>query len=190
MDLFSLFKRDNLLSVYFSHPDAKLNEPRDGDAGYDLFTTEKVTLPAASWRVQTEIGSNGDFFTDSGKGVLATSLPSTSVRHVAHIAQIKINTGVRLAIPSGFVGLIFDKSSIGAKGVKVYGGVIDSTYRGDVIVILGNHTDEDITFDAGQKIAQLIIMPYLALSISYVSNPDKLGATERGEGGFGSTGSK
>lgn len=98
---------------------------------------------------------------------------------------VKVGTGVSMAIPEGYVGLIWDKSSIGSLGVKVLGGVIDSGYRGEVIVCLINLTNETMTFSAGKKIAQIIIQNYVAVAPVLVDDHDQ---TTRGEGGFGSTG--
>lgn len=98
---------------------------------------------------------------------------------------VKVGTGISMAIPEGYVGLIWDKSSIGSLGVKVLGGVIDAGYRGEVIVCLINLTNETITFPAGKKIAQIIIQNYAEVTPALVDVHDD---TTRGEGGFGSTG--
>jgi dUTP pyrophosphatase len=97
-----------------------------------------------------------------------------------------VGTGVALAIPSGCVGLIWDKSSIPFKyGVKSMGGVIDAQYRGEVKVILVNLSQETATFEAGQKIAQLLVQKVKLPEVEVV---DALPGSVRGEGGFGSTG--
>ena len=97
-----------------------------------------------------------------------------------------VGTGVALAIPSGYVGLIWDKSSIPFKyGVKSMGGVIDAQYRGEVKVILVNLSQETATFEAGQKIAQLLVQKVKLPEVEVV---DALPGSVRGEGGFGSTG--
>lgn len=97
-----------------------------------------------------------------------------------------VGTGVALAIPSGYVGLIWDKSGIAFKqGVKGMGGVIDAQYRGEVKVILVNLSQETVTFEAGQKIAQLLVQKVKLPEVEVV---DALPESVRGEGGFGSTG--
>ncbi len=97
-----------------------------------------------------------------------------------------VGTGVALAIPSGYVGLIWDKSSIPFKyGVKSMGGVIDAQYRGEVKVILVNLSQETVTFEAEQKIAQLLVQK---VKLPEVEMVDALPGSVRGEGGFGSTG--
>ena len=96
-----------------------------------------------------------------------------------------IDTGIAMEIPSGYVGLIWDKSSLGNKGIKVFGGVIDAQYRGEISVILGNFSKRDVEFQKGQKIAQLLIQKVELLNVVEV---DELTDTDRATGGFGSTG--
>lgn len=94
-------------------------------------------------------------------------------------------TGIALAIPEGYVGLIKPRSGLALKqGVDVLGGVIDAGYRGDVGVILINTGDEDVLIVAGQRIAQLVVQPVMGVEF----RERELVATERGTGGFGSTG--
>ena len=101
-----------------------------------------------------------------------------------------IGTGLAFAIPEGLVGLVFARSSLGTKkglapANKV--GVIDSDYRGEVRVVLHNHSSVAQTIENGERIAQMAFVPYYAAEFSVV---DELSATLRGEGGFGSTGNK
>ncbi len=101
-----------------------------------------------------------------------------------------INTGLAFAIPEGLVGLVVARSSLGTKrglapANKV--GVIDSDYRGEVRVVLHNHRSEIQTVENGERIAQMLFIPYYAADFKVV---DELDATVRGVGGFGSTGTK
>lgn len=101
-----------------------------------------------------------------------------------------ISTGLAFAIPEGLVGLIFARSSLGAKrglapANKV--GVIDSDYRGEVHVALHNHSLIPQTVENGERIAQMLLVPYYSADFS---ETDELSETSRGEGGFGSTGTK
>ncbi len=97
-------------------------------------------------------------------------------------------TGIAIQIPNGFVGLIWDKSGIAAKsGIKTMGGVIDSSYRGEVGIILKNLSDEKYEVKKGEKVAQMLIQKVECPTIEEV---DKLDDTDRGEGGFGSSGMK
>lgn len=101
---------------------------------------------------------------------------------------IKVSTGIRIAIPEHYCGLILPRSGLAAKkGLRPANtpGLIDSDYRGDVIVALHNDTDEIQTIDKGERIAQLVIIPYMEINFEPVDNLDE---TNRGEGGFGSSG--
>lgn len=99
-----------------------------------------------------------------------------------------IHTGIAMKIPDSLVGLIYARSGLGIKkGIapanKV--GVIDSDYRGEIMVALHNHSNEDYEVNTGDRIAQMVLTPYFKASINIV---DELDSTDRGEGGFGSTG--
>lgn len=96
-----------------------------------------------------------------------------------------INTGIRMAIPDGFAGLIWDKSGIASKGLKTMGGVIDAGFRGEVKVCLINLSREIQEISCGQKIAQILIQK-VALPRIREAKLDK--DTPRAEGDFGSTG--
>ena len=101
-----------------------------------------------------------------------------------------IPTGLALEIPDGYVGLIYARSGIAcreglAPANKV--GVIDSDYRGEIVVALFNHSSEERTVEDGQRVAQLVITTYVTADFIL---SDELGNTERGSGGFGSTGKK
>jgi dUTP pyrophosphatase len=99
-----------------------------------------------------------------------------------------VKTGIALAIPTGYVGLIWDKSGVSAKGgVKVMGGVIDASYRGEVGVILANLSQEPYVVEKGAKISQLLVQK---VELPEVCEVTELDDTIRGEGGFGSTGSR
>ena len=100
----------------------------------------------------------------------------------------KIGTGLAIAVPDGYFGAIFARSGLAAKqDLRPANcvGVADSDYRGEYIVALHNDTDEPRTVAAGERIAQLVVMPYLSVEFTEVADLDE---TERGAGGFGSTG--
>lgn len=104
-----------------------------------------------------------------------------------HATQ-KIGTGIAIAIPDGCFGAVFARSGIAAsQGLRPANcvGVIDSDYRGEIIVALHNDSDEVQYYQNGERIAQLVILPYYAFGFCEVK---ELSATERGDGGFGSTG--
>ncbi len=101
-----------------------------------------------------------------------------------------IHTGLALAIPEGLVGLNFARSGMAAKrglapANKV--GVIDSDYRGEVMVALHNHGSAPQTIENGERVAQMVFVPYYAAEFEL---KEELSETLRGEGGFGSTGWK
>ena len=101
-----------------------------------------------------------------------------------------VPTGLSMEIPEGYAGLIYARSGLASKkglapANKV--GVVDSDYRGEVMVALHNHSDIAATVSPGERIAQLVITPYI---MGIFQETDELNSTERGEGGFGSTGSK
>lgn len=99
-----------------------------------------------------------------------------------------VHTGLCVEIPQGFAGLVFARSGLACKkdlapANKV--GVIDSDYRGEIMVAIHNHGKEVRFIEHGERVAQLLIMPYAAAN--FVES-DELSDTVRGEGGFGSTG--
>ncbi len=97
-----------------------------------------------------------------------------------------VATGIALAIPSGYVGLVWDKSGVALNGgITCLGGVVDAQYRGEVKVIVLNTSDVPYEIKSGQKIAQLLIQEVALPEIVEVENLDD---TTRGDGGFGSTG--
>ncbi len=99
-----------------------------------------------------------------------------------------IPVGIAVEIPAGFGGFMFPRSSLGVKyGITLPNcvGVIDSDYRGELLVPLINHSDKDFVIRNGDRIAQLVIMP---VDSSEYCLSEELSGTVRGEGGFGSTG--
>lgn len=101
-----------------------------------------------------------------------------------------IKTGLALEVPVGYAGLIYARSGLACKkglapANKV--GVIDADYRGEIMVALHNHSEVAVDVEPGERIAQLVITPFLTAVFNEV---DELSDTVRGEGGFGSTGTK
>lgn len=99
---------------------------------------------------------------------------------------VTYDTGIAVEIPEGYVGLVFPRSSISKTILELANsvGVIDSGYRGSIMLKF-RYPEEGFVYDVGDKIGQLIIMPYPKIEFQEV---DELSSTERGEGGFGSTG--
>ena len=103
---------------------------------------------------------------------------------------VLVHTGIAMEIPEGLVGLVFARSGLASKrslapANKV--GVIDSDYRGEIMVALHNHSDKEQTVEAGERVAQIAFVPYVAAAFELA---DELDDTARGAGGFGSTGTK
>ena len=101
-----------------------------------------------------------------------------------------IPTGLSMEIPVGLAGFVYARSGMACKkglapANKV--GVIDSDYRGEILVALHNHSQQDLVVEPGERVAQMVIAPYIMARYEQV---DSLEDTVRGEGGFGSTGTK
>ena len=127
------------------------------DAGLDLYTPNDVIVPRCRW------------------------IPTEGIT----LGSATIDTGVHVEIPKGYVGFIKSKSGLAVKhGLTAAGGVIDSGYTGSVVVKLFNHTSISYEFKAGEKIAQLVLLPIITPDLEVV---DSLEDTERGSNGFGST---
>jgi dUTP pyrophosphatase len=113
--------------------------------------------------------------------------------HALHAADIlprgppvQIRTGIAVEIPAGHYGRIAPRSSLAIEGITTMAGVIDSDYRGELVIILVNlHPTEIVHIAAGDRVAQLILERISMLPVMAV---DALGETGRGDGGFGSTG--
>ncbi len=96
----------------------------------------------------------------------------------------KVPTGTLVEIPDGYFGKIYDRSSMAARGIKVSGGVIDASYRGEIQVLLETSGLPEL-ISKGERIAQIVFQPCLNAPLVRV---ERLEPTARGDGGFGSTG--
>jgi dUTP pyrophosphatase len=123
----------------------------------------------------------------------------------------KMHTGIYVAIPEGYCGIVFERSGLGSKyGVTVHGRVIDSGYRGEIIVLMSRYCTNVVDTDKieehgdkwkgvdnvgpfivkpGDRIAQMVIVPFIG-QLEEVAGKEDLGTTVRGETGLGSTGTK
>ena len=128
------------------------------DAGLDLYTPVDVDVPETRY---------SEFWEE------------------VEIGYAIIDTGVHVEIPEGCVGFIKSKSGLNVKHGLTAEGVIDAHYTGSIVVKLYNHTSEPYLFKAGDKIAQLVILPCVLPPLELVESLEK---TDRGEKGFGSTG--
>lgn len=118
---------------------------------------------------------------DAGLDLVATSVISFDKE------QVTYGTGIAIEIPEGHVGLIFPRSSIRKYEQYLSNsvGVIDSGYRGEIQATFNSRYYADVKYKVGDKIAQLLIMPYPSIEFE---EANELSSTERGDGGFGSTG--
>tara|TARA_Y100000004_G_scaffold60376_1_gene67409 strand:+ start:189 stop:623 length:435 start_codon:yes stop_codon:yes gene_type:complete len=140
--------------------------------GYKYFET-KLLHDSAKPPTKGHVNDAGwDFYSSE-----AVSIPAG--------ATVLISTGIAMAIPKGYVGLIWDRSSMGVKGIHRHAGVIDCNYRGEVKVCLHNTTKEPYHIERGDRIAQILIQEAPTF-VQHVVN--ELDSTDRGDGGFGSTG--
>jgi len=100
--------------------------------------------------------------------------------------RVMITTGLSVAVPRGYVGLVWDRSSLPARaGIHLLAGVIDSGFRGEFKLVILNTSDQDYKITAGDKVAQFLIQPVAHVDVLEVS---KLPPSERGAGSFGSSG--
>ena len=109
---------------------------------------------------------------------------------IAPHTTTKVGTGLSFELPNNTFGAIFARSGLATKqGLRPANcvGVCDSDYRGEYIVAIHNDTDDEQIIQPGERIAQLILMPYIPMVFEEV---EELNDTQRGDGGFGSTGSK
>lgn len=124
---------------------------------------------------------------EGAAGVDLYACTSSSIVIMPH-NTVKIGTGLAIELPYGYFGAIFARSGLATKqGLRPSNcvGVCDEDYRGEYVVALHNDTDEPQTINPMERIAQLVVMPYLPVEFNEV---DELNETERGTGGFGSTG--
>lgn len=118
-------------------------------------------------------------------GDAAFDLYASDYYSIAPYGQDLVATGLKLAIPAGHVGLIWDRSGLATAGITTLGGVIDSGYRGEIKVIVKNLSEEIFNITPGQKIAQILIQ---AITDPEIREEKILDSTERETNGFGSSG--
>ena len=136
------------------------------DAGLDLYTPIDYTVPPCYTVYSVDVFDHCHIKTMVGSET--------------------VDTKVHMEIPEGYVGFLKSKSGLNVNhGLTADGGVIDAHYTGSIAVKLYNHTDKPYHFKAGDKIAQLVILPCLLPELELV---DSLEETDRGDNGFGSTG--
>lgn len=147
----------------------------------------KLKIKAVSDKIGKDIPY--PFYATAGAAAMDLCACVDAPVEVAPRALVSIPTGIAIALPSAeYVALVFARSGLGIKhGIALSNGVgvIDSDYRGEIKVGLQNSGSEDYTVQPGDRIAQLMIAPVLQARLTLV---DELDDTQRGAGGFGSTG--
>jgi dUTP pyrophosphatase len=121
----------------------------------------------------------------SGMDLSACLNPHEGDLHIPPGRTELVGTGLAFAIPRGFEGQVRPRSSISRRGLLVHVGTIDADYRGEVKVIITNVGTEHAFIRSGDRVAQLVLAPVVVMETRVV---DTLPTTERGDGGFGSTG--
>jgi dUTP pyrophosphatase len=122
------------------------------------------------------------------KGDAAFDLRSAEEKPIKAGHKELFKTGLRIAVPEGYCGLVWDRSGLAAKhGIHCLAGVLDSGYRGELVLVLHNLGHDDFLVEKNMRIAQMLIQPVATAKLSEVEELDE---TERGAGGFGHTGLK
>jgi len=136
--------------------------------------------------VPTQLGAGAALPEYGSAGAAGADLRACEAVVIAPGARAAVATGVRLELPPGHVGLVWPRSGLAVRhGIDTLAGVIDSDYRGEVKVVLVNHGEEPFAIAPGDRIAQLLVQ---AVERARFVAAEQVAATERGSGGFGSTG--
>jgi dUTP pyrophosphatase len=134
----------------------------------------------------TLVGEGGSLPDYASPGAAGADLRASEAVLIAPGRRAAVSTAIRLEIAPGHVGLVWPRSGLAVRhGIDTLAGVIDSDYRGEVRVVLVNHGDEPFRVAPGDRIAQLLVQRVERASFTSVS---RLEETDRGAGGFGSTG--
>ena len=141
--------------------------------------TESAKLPTKGY------SSDAAYDVYCDKGFVLEGYEPTNNTY-AEICTKTVSTGIALGIPEGYYIRVEEKSGLASKGIKVSAGIIDNSYIGELKVIMVNTARGNIVFEGGQKIAQIILTKMEHCDIIEV---DELEDTDRGDAGFGSTGS-
>ena len=140
---------------------------------------EPLPLPA-------HVGEGGSLPEYASAQAAGADLRASEPLEIAPGGRAAVPTGVRLQIPPGHVGLVWPRSGLAVRhGIDTLAGVIDSDYRGEVRVVLVNHGDGPFRIARGDRVAQLLLQRVERAAFAAVPSVDE---TDRGAGGFGSTG--
>jgi dUTP pyrophosphatase len=143
-------------------------------------------IPPAPVPLPACVGEGGSLPEYSSTGAAGADLRASAAVAIAPGARAAVPTAIRLQIPPGHVGLVWPRSGLAVRhGIDTLAGVIDSDYRGEVRVVLVNHGDEPFRVEKGDRIAQILVQRVERAAFTAVPSIDD---TDRGGGGFGSTG--
>ena len=132
------------------------------------------------------LGPSGSLPEYASAGAAGADLCASEASTIPPRGRAAVATAAHLQIPPGHVGLVWPRSGLAVRhGIDTLAGVVDSDYRGEVRVVLVNHGDEPFHIERGDRIAQLLLQRVERAEFTAVASID---ATERDEGGFGSTG--
>lgn len=132
------------------------------------------------------INDNAKLPTRGSEGAAGYDLYSISDINIKPWESLTVNTGIKMVIPKGYYGSIESRSGLAVKnGIEKGAGTIDSDYRGEIIIALRNFSDNMVRINSGDRVAQIIFKKYETFNVVQV---DEIEYTERGDGGFGSTG--
>ena len=142
--------------------------------------------PGRSLDLRVVVGPGGTLPDYGSASAAGADLRASEALVIPPGGRAAVPTGLRLEIPPGHVGLVWPRSGLAVRhGIDTLAGVIDSDYRGEVKVVLVNHGDEPFAIAPGDRVAQLLVQPVERVRFQAA---DDVAETERGSGGFGSTG--
>lgn len=151
----------------------------------DPQTHRFVKRKSSPEKMRVVIGENGFLPNRAHAADAGYDLRTPTVFTVPAMSRATVSTRVRMSIPVGYAGFVRSKSGLSKNHGLYCEGVVDAEYTGEVCCTVFNHSNEDYTFQAGDKVAQIVIVPILTPELELVG---ELEQTERGSGGFGSTG--
>ena len=132
------------------------------------------------------VGEGGSLPEYTSAGAAGADLRASEAVDIPPGGRAAVPTALRLQIPPGHVGLVWPRSGLAVRhGIDTLAGVVDSDYRGEVRVVLVNHGDEPFHIARGDRVAQLLVQRVERAAFTAVASVDE---TDRGAGGFGSTG--
>ena len=164
--------------------------PKNNSDIKDNLSQETLNIPVDNNQINDKLlverlDENAKLPTKAHLGDAGYDLYSNNYYSILPYGQALVQTGIKMAIPAGHVGLIWDKSGVAKDGIKTMGGVIDENYRGEINVVVKNLSENDFNIVLGQKIAQILIQKVGDFKISEENISD---ITQRQTNGFGSSG--